>query len=156
MSDAIAQNLDQAPGSAAPPRVAMWRIWMLRFLFALIAVILGWQQWSAILEGTPHDWPAWKGLGRAMLAVLSVLAMVGIFQPLKLIIVMVYEMAWKTLWLLMVALPTYLEGRDMPTIMDVTINSLGMVLLLCVIPWRYVWWQLFGQPSDPWRAAHAS
>lgn len=139
----------QTSSRIAPPPVAPWRIWTLRFLFTLIAVILGWQQWSSILEGTASDWPAWKGLGRSMLAILSVLALLGIFQPLKLLIVMVYEMAWKTLWLLIVALPIYLDGREMPTIMDVTLNASGMVLLLVVIPWRYVWWQWVVQPVDP-------
>lgn len=139
-----------AQTASGPPPVPLWQIWGLRIIFAGMAFVLGWQQWSSIFEGTA-EWSAWKGLGRSMLAMLAVLAFIGIFHPLKVLVLMLYEMAWKTLWLLGIALPAYLDGREVPTIVEIVPSSIGMVLLLFLIPWRYLWWQWVVQPLDPWR-----
>lgn len=133
------------------PEVALWRTWGLRLIFLAIATILGAQQWGYILEEGTAEWSNWRGLGHLMLATLSVLAIAGIFHPLKLLPVMLYEIAWKFLWLMIIALPAWLDGRDVPTIVDVWSSAFGIVLVIILVPWRYVWWRYFAQPIEPWR-----
>lgn len=140
-----AQNMQ-----SGAPSVALWRMWGLRVIFAAMAIILGFKQWYYILEGTA-DWSSWKGLGHSMLATLALLAIAGVFHPLKLIPVMLYEMAWKTVWLLVVALPAWSNGQPVPTIVNVSSSMIGIAVLIILMPWQYVWWRYVSQPIEPWR-----
>lgn len=133
----------------APP-IALWRVWGLRLIFAAMAAVLGMEQWSKILGGST-GWSDWKGLGHSMLAALALLAVVGVFHPIKLLPLMLYEIVWKSVWLLGVALPAYLGGRAVPDIVAILPSSIGIVLVSILIPWRYVWWRYVSEPVEPWR-----
>ncbi len=122
------------------PEVALWRTWGLRLIFAAMAIILGFKQWSYIFDGTA-DWTSWRGLGHSMLATLALLAIAGVFHPLKLLPLMLYEMAWKTVWLLIIALPAWLQTEPVPTIVNVPASIIGIGVLSILVPWRYVWWR---------------
>lgn len=132
------------------PRVALWKTWGLRLIFAAMAIILGFKQWSYILDGTA-DWSSWRGLGHSMLATLALLAVAGIFHPLKLLPLMLYEMAWKSVWLLVIALPAWLSGEPIPPIVNTSASMIGIAVLTILVPWRYVWWRYVSQPIEPWR-----
>lgn len=136
-------------GSGAPP-VALWRTWGLRLIFAAMAIVLSTEQWSYILGGTA-DWSEWQGLGHCMLATLGPLAILGVFHPIKLLPLMLFEIAWKTVWLLGIALPAWLGDRIVPDIVNVPASSIGIVVVSMLIPWRYVWWRYVVQPAEPWR-----
>lgn len=133
----------------APP-VPLWKTWGLRLIFAAMVIVLGAKQLSFIVEGSA-EWGAWKGLGHSMLVTLAVLAVVGVFRPLAMLPLMLYEMVWKAVWLLIIALPAFLDGRAVPSIVSVTGSSIGIVLLIILIPWRYVWWCYVAQPAERWR-----
>lgn len=135
--------------SGAPP-VPLWRTGGLRLIFAAMALTLGLKQWTYIFNGTA-DWTKWEGLGHSMLATLALLAIAGVFHPLKLLPLMLYEMAWKTVWLLAIALPAWLDGRPVPTIVNVTATLIGIVILIILVPWRFVWWSYISQPVERWR-----
>lgn len=129
---------DTGQGAIGTMKVAPWRIWGLRIIFAAMVIVLGSKQWSHILAGT-SDWPAWEGLGRTMLATLATLAVIGVFRPLKVLLLMIYEMSWKILWLMAIALPAWLDGRTVPSIVNVTATCIGMAILTILIPWHFVW-----------------
>ncbi|MEX0343148.1 MAG: hypothetical protein AB3N06_11205 [Erythrobacter sp.] len=139
----------------AAPAVRLWETWGLRLIFLAIAVVLGTKQWSYILEGT-GDWTAWRGLGHAMLATLALLAIAGVFHPLKLLPLMLFEIAWKTVWLLVVALPAWLGGSEVPGIVSIWGSVIGIGVVTILIPWRYVWWCYVTQPIEPWRPGTAA
>lgn len=136
----------------ARPHVPLWKTWGLRILFALIVGVMGTYQWSQIFAGTA-DWTAWKGVGHTMLASLALVSLAGVFHPLKLLPVMLFEIAWKSLWLLAIALPAWLDQRPIPDILDLWPTVIGIPIMLAVVPWRYVWWLYFRQPVEPWRSA---
>lgn len=136
-------------GSEAPP-VTLWRTWGLRLIFAAMAIVLSTEQWSYILGGTAA-WSEWKGLGHCMLAILGLLAILGVFHPVKLLPLMLFEIAWKTVWLLGIALPAWLGDRVVPDIVNVPASAIGIVVVSMLMPWRYVWWRYVVQPVEPWR-----
>ncbi len=138
----------------APP-VPLWQTWGLRLIFLAMAIVLSTKQWSYILEGTT-DWSSWKGLGHSMLATLGLLAVAGVFHPLKLLPLMFYEIIWKSIWLLFVALPAWLGDQEVPDLVDVWPSSIGIVVVMILMPWRYVWWCYVVQPVDPWRRARTA
>lgn len=132
------------------PQVPLWKTWGLRLFFAGMVVILGKLQLGYILEGS-SEWGNWRGLGHSMLFTLAVLAIGGLFRPLAFLPVMIYEIAWKTVWLVVVALPPWLADEKIPAIVDVKSSIIGIFLIIIVIPWRYVWWRYFMLPLEPWR-----
>jgi hypothetical protein len=115
-----------------------------------MAIVLGTEQWSYLLGGTA-EWSDWKGLGHSMLATLGLLAVAGVFHPLKLLPLMLFELFWKSVWLLAVALPAWLEGRLVPDIVNVRASCVGIGILMVLVPWQYVWWRYIKQPIEPWR-----
>lgn len=135
----------------AGPEVALWRTWALRLIFLAMFIILGNQQWTYILTEDTEGWHRWRGVGHAMLAALSLLALLGVFHPLKALPLMIFEMVWKAIWLTIIALPAWQDGREIPDIVDATASSIGIALLLIVIPWPYVWWRYVTEPIEPWR-----
>ncbi|AOT09514.1 hypothetical protein [Pseudoalteromonas luteoviolacea] len=132
------------------PAVALWKTWGLRLIFAAMVIVLGSKQLSYILEGA-SEWSRWRGLGHSMLFALALFAIGGVFRPLTFLPIMLYEIVWKLVWLIVVALPPFLAGQDVPNIVNAKASIIGIVVLIVLIPWRYVWWKYFSQPIEPWR-----
>jgi len=145
----VTHNENEAIQSTAPP-VALWQTWGLRIIFAAMVIVLGSKQLNYILEGA-SQWNNWRGLGHSMLFTLAVLAIGGVFRPLAFLPLMIYEIAWKLVWLLVVALPPFLAGEPIPGIVSVKGSVIGICLIMVLIPWKYVWWRYFKQPIEPWR-----
>ena len=132
------------------PYVPLWKTWGLRIIFSAMVFVLGFKQLNYILEGA-SEWSNWRGLGHSMLFTLAVLAIGGVFRPLAFLPLMIYEIAWKAVWLLVVALPPFLAGEPIPSIVSVKGSLIGICLIMIVIPWKYVWWRYVSQPLEPWR-----
>lgn len=142
-------NDNEAITRSAPP-VPLWKTWGLRIIFAAMVIVLGSKQLNYILEGA-SEWNNWRGLGHSMLFTLAIMAIGGIFRPLAFLPIMLYEIAWKLVWLSVVALPPWLAGQEIPSIVNAKASLIGIAILLVLIPWKYVWWRYFKQPIEPWR-----
>lgn len=132
------------------PLVPLWKTWGLRLFFAAMVIVLGSNQLNYILEGA-SEWTRWRGLGHSMLFALAVFAIGGLFRPLVFLPIMIYEIAWKAVWLVVVALPPWLAGQEIPSVVNTKSSIIGICLIIIVIPWKYVWWKYFTQPIEPWR-----
>ena len=51
---------------------------------------------------------------------------------------MLFEMAWKTAWILLIALPAWLSGGMTNGIENLFYDCVGVVVIYFAIPWRYV------------------
>lgn len=85
-----------------------------------------------------------------MLAALALLSLLGIRYPLQMLPLMLYEMAWKVIWMASIALPAWASDQMTAGIADLFFECVGVVVLLFVIPWRYVWARYVKQPTEPW------
>ena len=130
------------------PAVAIWRINTMRFLFLLMALIMGSMVWAQLLEGGP-TWPIWKGAAKSMLAALALISLLGVRYPLQMLPIMLYEMAWKTVWLTFVALRAWLEGTWNADIQSLFEDCIGIVIAYFVVPWPYIWARYIRQPMEP-------
>ena len=94
--------------------------------------------------------PLFEGVTLCLLTAMSLLAFLGLRYPARLLPVLLFESAWKLLWLSLVALPKATgDGLDGATA-DTVVNCSLVVVVLAVIPWRYVWCQYVRTAGDRW------
>ena len=134
--------------------VSLFRLYALRAGYLLLAAGIAATIWPLLINHSPR-WPLMNGVVCSLLAALSVLAAVGIRYPLKMLPLLLFEIAWKSIWLIAVALPLWsahqLDARTLDTVRD----CLFGVILLPLIPWRYVIAQFVTRPGDRWRRPRA-
>jgi hypothetical protein len=82
---------------------------------------------------------------------MSLLAFLGLRYPVRMLPLLVFESAWKLLWLSVVALPALIAGDMDTTTRDVMNDCLWVVIFLAVVPWRHVWQQFVTAKGDRWR-----
>lgn len=140
----------QSPGDTGLPPVALWRINAIRFLFLLMALVMGTVVWRQLLFDSA-DWPVWKGVAKSMLAALALISLLGVRYPLQMLPLMLYEIAWKTVWLLLIALRAWQAGRWNADLGNMFEDCIGIVIAYFVMPWRYLWARYIRQPMEPLR-----
>lgn len=118
-------------------QVSLFRLYALRACYALIAFGLGFFMWPSILH---HDqpWGLMQGVVKAMLGALSLLCLLGLRYPLQMLPLLLFEMAWKVLWLGLVALPAWLNHQLDGDTLETFYECVPILAFFLVIPWRYV------------------
>jgi len=133
--------------SAFPP-IATWRVHCIRFIFLLMAFFMGYFVWYNLLFASA-DVPVPQTLSRSMLAALALLSLLGVRYPIQMLPLMIYEVTWKTIWLLLIAFRAWLAGKWTPDIEALFNDCIGIVLAYIFMPWRYVWARYVVQPMEP-------
>ena len=82
---------------------------------------------------------------------MSVLALLGLRYPLRMLPIMLFEVAWKLTWLGVVALPLWSDNGLEGATRDQAADVLWVVIPIAVIPWRHVLSQFVMAPAEPWR-----
>ena len=132
--------------------VSTIRLYALRAMYLLVVLGLGSVLWPGIIM--PHQpWGLAQGTVNCMLAAFSLLCLLGVRYPLQMLPVLLWEALWKTIWLLLVPLPQWLNGHADAATMATAFECSLVVLVYLAIPWRYVYAQYVLQAGTPWRAA---
>ena len=133
------------------PGLPLYRLYLLRATYLLVALAQGSQTWPAILRHT-HHWDMWHGVGMSFLGALTALALLGVRYPVRMLPLLIFEFAWKLLWVLAIWLPSYVGHRVDADNADIAFSiMLGVVLVPLVLPWGYVWKNYVTAPGDRWR-----
>jgi hypothetical protein len=132
------------------PPVAMWRINTMRFLFLLMAFVMGSFVWTQLLFESA-DWDVMRGLAKSMLAALALMSLIGVRYPLQMLPLMLYEIAWKTIWIILIAGRAWMADKWTPDIEGLFYDCIGIIIAYFIVPWRYVWARYFAQPMEPLR-----
>ena len=117
------------------------------YLFMVVGLVL--VKWPLLPKA--HTLPLYESVTVCLLTAMSLLAVLGVWRPVKLLPVLVFESAWKVLWLSIVALPQALDGSMDTATRGVAVNCCVGVVILAVTPWRYAWRQYARAKGDPWR-----
>jgi hypothetical protein len=135
--------------TARPAPVSLLRLHILRFGYLVVGGGLVAYRWPSLLR---HDqpWPLMEGVVTCMLVALSLLALLGLRYPLQMLPVLLFEVAWKLIWLAAVALPLWTSGGMDPATEENTVMCFWVVIPLVVVPWRYVFAQYVRQRGDRW------
>lgn len=119
--------------------VRLIEIYLLRTMFLLIVLFVGYDSWTAILS---HDgsWDHVRAAAVCMWAAFAVLAIIGVFHPLKMLPLVLFEILYKVLWLVVVAYPLWATGRlsESPAA-EMTYAFMWVILPILAMPWKYAW-----------------
>jgi hypothetical protein len=150
----MSTHMNPSAAFAAPAPVAgevpVFRLYALRAGYLLLVVGLGSQIWPAMIHHA-KPWDLMQGVANSMLAAMSALAVLGLRYPLRMLPLLFFELLWKTIWLIAIALPLWSAGQmDADTVATVQACLVAIVFPI-VIPWRYVLENYLRKPGDRWR-----
>jgi hypothetical protein len=129
--------------------VALWRLYVLRFCYAILAAGQGSIQVQAFLHRA--HWTLMSGVAHSFLLALAVLSIVGVRYPLKMLPLLVYELLWKAIWLCGIALPLWLSDQVDADTRQSFFEIAPIVILVPLIPWGYIFSNFLKKPGDRWR-----
>src|SRR6185503_19924881 len=131
--------------------VSTFRLYGLRAMYAFTAVGLLLARWPAIVN--PPAGISNAGTVVAMvLGAMSLMAVLGIRYPLKMLPLLFFELLWKVMWVAAWGFPLWSAQRLAPDSEQTLISNLvGVVLVPLAIPWGYVFEQYVKAPGDLWR-----
>jgi hypothetical protein len=126
--------------------VSQFRLYTLRVLYVVLGLGLGITEIPLFFH---HEhWTQARAVANCFLLALACLSLVGVRSPLQMLPLLIYELLWKMIWLLGVALPLWLAHqldadtlKSLPTIAPV-------VIIIPFIPWRYVFAKYLVHPSQ--------
>ncbi|HEX6693485.1 MAG TPA: hypothetical protein VF035_02160 [Longimicrobiales bacterium] len=134
--------------------VSTVRLNAMRALYLLITVGMGSIIWPLMFRH--GDWSVMHSVASSMLAALTLCTVLGVRYPLQMLPLLLFELAWKAIWLLMIALPLWRSNQLTPEAMSTVRDCIpGVILCPLVIPWKYVWKHYVRLPGDRWRTAVA-
>ena len=126
-----------SPAPAAEAGLSPVRIRLMRAGFLFMGVGLALVKWPLLPDA--HALPLYEGVTLSLLTAMSLLAVLGVRHPVKLLPLLLFESAWKLLWLSLFALPKAVSGDLNAATTEVAVNCTFVVVVLAVIPWSYVW-----------------
>lgn len=132
--------------------VSVFRLYLLRAMYALIALGLASVIWPSILFPSTSTADE-SSVIRALLGALAVLAVLGIRYPLRMLPLLLFELAWKIIWVVASAIPMW-RGPGLDAYASETLFAclMGVVLVPLVLPWRHVYRHYVAAPGERWRA----
>jgi hypothetical protein len=135
-----------------PGDLPIWRLNVMRIGYAVMGIGLAVTRWPDVIA-YDRSMPLYEGVVAVLLTAMSLLAWLGLRYPVRLLPILLFESLWKLIWLSVVALPAALAD-DVDRAMSELVVSCSLVLIiLAVVPWRYVWQRYVTATGDPWRGA---
>jgi hypothetical protein len=129
--------------------VSLWRVNLLRFGYLVVGVGLAVKKWPVLFNHEPRG--LIEGTVQCMLVAMSLLALLGLRYPLRMLSILLFEVAWKLIWLGVVALPLWWNDQ-LSGATHVHLSAvLWVAIVIAVIPWRHVFNRYLSAPAEPWR-----
>lgn len=134
----------------ARPEVSLFRLYTLRGCYFILAAGLGTYYWPSVIQHT-NECAATEGIRFALLAGLGLTAVLGFRYPLKMVLLLLFELTWKVIYLVAFALPLW-RAHQIDAAVAADIRAVLMVVIfLPLIPWRYVITQYVVKGGERWK-----
>jgi hypothetical protein len=131
-----------------PLQLSQLRLHVLRATYAVLILGLGAKILPLLISHAPNA----RGMIPSLLGAIWLLAWIGLRHPLHMLPLLLFELAWKTIWLLDFGLLQYASGHRPPTFAeDFPAILAGVLLMPLVIPWPYVRRRYLSGPGERWR-----
>ena len=131
------------------PGIKLWQVNLLRVGYLVVGVGLAVFKWPLLSDHA--TWSLAEGTVECVLVALSILALLGLRHPIRMLPILLFEVAWKLIWLGVVVLPLWTDGNLEGATRVQTGEVLWVVIVLAVIPWRYVIRTYVTAAGEPWR-----
>ncbi len=134
--------------------LSKYRIYALRAMYLLVVIGLSLSVWPDVFtaEKPFASLSSAQTVQTCMLGAFWLLCAFGVRYPLQLLPILLWELVWKTIWLVTVPLPLYLNGNFDDKLMP-NVIAIGMVVLVyLVLPWSYIWQHYVKKPGTPWQS----
>src|SRR5581483_3850003 len=146
MTSTIATDLKAITGPVRS-EVSLARLYVMRAMYLLLVI-------GGAIEFLPqlisHE-PTARGVIPSMLGALWVLACFGLRYPLQMLPVLLFELLWKTIWVLDYGLPQRMAGVNTAQFKeDFKAIAFAPVLLMLIVPWGYVFRHYLKKPGARW------
>jgi len=147
----VAVQISQTDVLSRPVReLSLFRLYTLRAAYLIMAGGLGAFVWPAVVRHT-NNFAIAHGGEVAMLAGLGAVAALGLRYPVQMLPVLVFEVVWKAIYLVAFAYPVW-SAHQITAAMAEDIKAVSMVvILLPLIPWRYVFVNYVMKSGDRWK-----
>ena len=130
-------------------QLALWQLNLLRVGYLVMGGGLALVKWPLLFNHGP--WELKDGTVECLLVAMSLLALLGLRYPARMLPILLFEVAWKLIWLGVIALPLWLDDTLAGDTRDQAGTVLLVIIIIAVIPWRHVLTQLATASGDPWR-----
>jgi hypothetical protein len=135
-------------GAPALQGLALWQLNLMRFGYLVMGGGLAVTKWPLLFGD--RSWELKEGTVVCILVAMSVLALLGLRYPARMLPILLFEVAWKLTWLGVVALPLWRDGSLEGATLEQAGTVLWVVLIIAVVPWRHVLARYVTAPGDPW------
>ena len=141
---------EEVTSRAAVLEVSLFRLYTLRAAYLVMAAGLGVYIWPAVIHHT-DEFAATQGVRFALLAGLGATAALGLRYPVQMLPVLLFELIWKAIYLITFALPLW-SAHEINAAAAEDIKAVLMaVILIPLIPWRYVFAHYVLKHGDRWK-----
>jgi ANTAR domain len=98
------------PSRAVAAELSLYRLHLMRVGYAVMGIGLAVVKWP-LLVTHPEPWPLFDGVVTCILTAMSLLALLGLRYPVRLLPILLFECGWKLIWLSVVAAPKLATGN---------------------------------------------
>ena len=128
-------------------------IYLLRLLYFLVVVFVARDSWTVILTHQ-GSWDYLQAVAYCVWAAYATLSVVGLIRPLKMLPIVLFEIFYKSIWLIIVAYPLWSKNQLVGSPAEqLTYAFLWLPLPLLAVPWPYVFRNYFSLPKRNERLA---
>jgi len=131
--------------AALPP----WRLNVMRVGYLVMGVGLAITKWPELVHH--ESWELMRGTVVTMLVAVSVLALLGLRYPQRMLPILLFEVGWKLAWLGLVAAPLWAHKNLTGATREQAGAVLWVVVIIAVIPWSHLIRQFVLAPGERWR-----
>jgi len=129
----------------------LYRLYVMRAAYLLLGLGQGAKTWPAIFHHA-QPWDFWHGVATSFFGALTLLCLLGVRYPVRMIPLLIFEFVWKAIWVLAAWLPPWLGHTLDPDVGDSFVQIFpALVVVPLVLPLGYVWKHYALAPADRWR-----
>jgi hypothetical protein len=137
MNSIVGSLAPEVTSRTTAPELSLFRLYALRVFYLVIAAGLGVYVWPAVIHHT-NEFAATQGVRFALLAGLGAMAALGLRYPVQMLPVLLFELTWKTIYLVAFALPLWSAHQINAAAAEDIKAVLMVVVFVPLVPWRYV------------------
>lgn len=147
---AVAMPQNNVPLQLTARELSLFRLYTLRFAYLIMAGGLGAFVWPSVIRHS-NEFAIAHGAETALLAGLGAIAALGLRYPVRMLPVLMFEVIWKTIYLLAFAYPMWSAHQITPAMAE-DIKAVSMVVVLIpLIPWGYVFTHYVLKRGNRWK-----